>query len=110
MLIKNFMLTKDFMLRNKFHTNLKSPRTFLTLVFYLPQSRREDIAPLIQFFQRQHLRFERLKNKSHIVSILNNGNFIAHSENAISVGEFEQLSNFLYANVIVIALFYQNQI
>ncbi len=98
------------MLQIKSETNLKSLAFFLTLIFYLPQAKRENIESVIQFFQRHNFNFERLKNKKGIFSALNNGNFIAHSRHMISWTDFEHVNDFLSTNIIVVALFYQNKI
>jgi len=73
---------------------------------------------LFHVFQQYNIRVEKVQKKKSFIPLLINplnniiesATFVATSSHVISKREFEYLSHFVMANVIVLAFFYQNHI
>ena len=97
---------------------LSSKGFFLTIFFYLPNRKGENIEMLFHVFQQYNIRVEKVQKKKSFIPLLINplnniiesATFVATSSHVISKREFEYLSHFVMANVIVLAFFYQNHI
>jgi hypothetical protein len=103
-------IKKDLNLFSKFS---KSEASFLTVFFYLPNRNPEKMDTLLQIFQQYSIRVEKIQNKKSLLeldNVIKIANFVGTSDQNISKSDFEYLSQFLIANVIVVAFFYQKRI
>ena len=111
------LIDRKIMFQKKLEKKIKVFKTMsstcLTIFFYMSSSKNDSAQTLIKFFQKHAFDFKRLPDEENFNSfnyLLQNANFFAQSNDALTPLEFEQVAGFLFSHVTVIALCYQNQI
>lgn len=95
------------------NTIQKQTNQNLTIFFYLTHVKREETESLIQFLQKFHLKFRRIRNEKQVQPsdyLRKNSNFLAQSSKPISFEEFQTISQFLNTQTIVVGFEYGNVI
>jgi hypothetical protein len=85
----------------------------LRIFFSLIRIRKEELQSLIQFFQKYHIKFYRIKNKKEInVSQIfqKKANYVAESLHVLSFDEVHEIIHFLNSKKFICGFIYGAQI